>query len=176
MKQAKQMSIGDSALTCRPDGRPGSFGRRESVSFLIHQQIPPNAPSDPCGRRLDGISCEVGVAGGRLDLGTPVDGRLRSGGKRLAARRLVPLSTDRPRAAGAGASESSTPGRRASADVVRKDGPPADVAAEEQAQEGPCTRPWISAGAEYTVLSCVEAAAPRSSGLTIAWLLRHDGP
>ena len=55
--------------TCRPDGRPGSFGRRESVSFLVRQQVSANAPSDPCGRRLDGISCEVGVAGGRLGLG-----------------------------------------------------------------------------------------------------------
>ena len=57
--------------TCRPDGRPGSFGRRESVSFLVRQQVSANAPSDPCGRRLDGIPCEVGVAGGRLDLGMP---------------------------------------------------------------------------------------------------------
>ena len=35
------------------------------------QQVSPNAPCDPCGRRLDGVPDKMGVAGGRLNLGVP---------------------------------------------------------------------------------------------------------
>ena len=56
-------------MSCRPDRRPGSFGRRESVSFLVHPQIPTNASSDPCRGGLNRILREVGIAGGRLHLG-----------------------------------------------------------------------------------------------------------
>ena len=38
--------------------------------YLCHQ-VTADAPSDPCGRRLDGILREVGVARGRLHLGMP---------------------------------------------------------------------------------------------------------
>ena len=54
-----------------PGGRRESVPRPVQTLGWLGQQVSANAPSDPCGRRLDGIPREVGIAGGRLDLGMP---------------------------------------------------------------------------------------------------------
>ena len=42
---------------------------QQSVSFLIHHQFSPNAPSDSCGGSLDRVPGQMRVSGGRLNLG-----------------------------------------------------------------------------------------------------------